>query len=251
MSTIAYSQEEVDEQNDDEPPQLVDTDQWARELTADELALIDRYSNKFRTQIIDLQKKDQTQPVDVTVHHESYTFYVCDVGRSIVEIFNFDGSLEHVIDDAIITKFQPSTIAVAHDGTFFVASTIHHQIQMYCPMVTEQDPNETNANADENFYYQQFKLGSPGSNLHQFSKPSGIAIDNTDGYLYICDRGNFCIKVMRPEGVCERTIELMVSDEHPYYCAPIQVVHQNLSNQLVCLIGSGDAICFVPKSATG
>ena len=72
----------------DEAPDLVDANAPPRYLTSEELALTERYSNKLRTQIIRLQIKDQTQPVDVRIHHETYTLYLCDVGRSVVEIYN-------------------------------------------------------------------------------------------------------------------------------------------------------------------
>ncbi|UJR25685.1 hypothetical protein I4U23_007036 [Adineta vaga] len=236
----------------DQAPQLVDANTLARELTADELALGERYSNKSRTQIIELQKKDQTQPVDVAIHHDTYTIYVCDVGRSVVEIFDMYGKLQHVIDDQTTLKFQPTSIAVAFDGTVIVGSHFNHRFHMYSPLdPSEDEHNNSNANSQHVYQYQQYKLGGPGNNLHEFQHPAGLSIDYTDGYLYICDRGNYRIQVLRPEGVCERTIELFLQDEELNHIAPIQIAHQQIGDQVVCIIGTGDAICFIPKYSDG
>ena len=43
-------------------------------------------------------------------------------------------------------------------------------------------------------------------------------MDFNDGYLYICDRGNYRIQVMRPEGVCERVIDLVLRDQQQFSC---------------------------------
>jgi hypothetical protein len=232
-------------QEGDEAPQLVDANQPSRELTADELALNERYSNKARTQEINLQKKDQTRPVDVSIRHESYTLYSCDVGRSVVEIYDMYGKLQHVIDDQTTLKLQPTSIAVAYDGTIIVASHFNHCLHMYSP-----DDNQ-NENVHEGYHFKQYKLGSPGHDIHQFHYPAGIAIDFSDGYLYVCDRGNFRIQVLRPEGVCERVIDLVAYDQEQSPVPPIQIALQQKGDQTVCITGKGDALCFIPKCANG
>jgi 6-phosphogluconolactonase (cycloisomerase 2 family) len=153
--------------------------------------------------VIYLQVKDNTQPVDVCIHHESYTIYSCDVGRSVIEIFDMYGKLEHVIDDQTTVKFQPTAIAVAYDGTIIVTSHFNHRLHMYSPSTTQQT---------DGYHYDQYKLGSPGHEIHQFHFPADLAIDYQDGYIYVCDRGNNRIQVLRPEGVCERIIQLLSHD---------------------------------------
>ncbi|CAF0726506.1 unnamed protein product [Rotaria sp. Silwood1] len=249
-----YEDEYVEEVESDEAPQLVDANQLPRELTADELALNERYSNKLRTQIIDLQVKDHRQPIDVCIHHESYTLYSCDVGRSIVEIFDMYGKLQHTINDQAMTKFQPTAIAVAYDGTVILASHFHHCLYMYSPTgLQETEDAAQNETLYDGYHFKQYKLGSPGHDLHQFHHPAGIAIDYNDGYLYICDRGNFRIQVMRPEGVCERVIDLIVcnQEEEEYQINPIQIAHQQSTEQIVCIVDQGNALCFIPKDADG
>ena len=241
-----YETEYVEEEVEDEPPQLVDAYQTARELTADELALNGRYSNKSSTRIISLQVKDQTQPVDVCIHHDTHLLYSCDVGRSVVEIFDLNGKLQHVIDDPTTIKLQPTAIAVAFDGTVIVASHFQHRLHMYSPVVNEDGYAHV-----QGYQFRQFRLGSPGHDAQQFHHPAGIAMDLNDGYLYVCDRGNYRIQVFRPEGICERVVDLVLQDEEETPAAPIQVALQRKGKQMISIVGTGDAICFIPKNADG
>ncbi|CAF3919560.1 unnamed protein product [Rotaria sp. Silwood2] len=248
-----YQPEYVEEVESDEAPELTAANQLPREITADDLALNERYSNKLRTQIIDLQIKEHRQPIDVSIHHESYTLYSCDVGRSIVEIFDMYGKLQHTINDPATTKFQPTAIAVAYDGTVILGSHFHHCLHMYSPIdLHETEDVAQNEILQDEYHFKQYKLGSPGHDVHQFHHPAGIAIDFTDGYLYVCDRGNFRIQVMRPEGVCERVIELLTRDEEgECQISPMQITHQQNTQQIVCIVDQGDALCLIPKDADG
>jgi hypothetical protein len=153
-----------------------------------------------------------------------------------------NGKIQHVVNDSTMLQFQPTAIAVAFDGTMIIASHFHHRLHMYSPSPSQ----------NENYQYKQFKLGSPGNELHQFNHPAGITIDHTNGYLYICDRSNYRIQVMSPEGICERVIELFIKDKKQKYpLDPVRIAHQQNSDQMVCIVGEGDAICFISKHANG
>jgi hypothetical protein len=221
----------------------VDSNQLTRELTADELALNQRYSDKTCMKFINLPANDQTQPVDLRIHHETNKIYLCDVTRSIVEIYNINGTLEHMIDNSIMLKFQPTAIAVAFDGTIIIASHFNHCLHMYTP-----NDSKTEANL---YSYKQFKLGTLGNQMHQFYQPAGIAIDPNDGYVYVCDRGNYRLQVITPEGLCQRVIELFLNHKKKHQLDPIRVAFQQNFDQIVCIIGDGDTICFIPKHANG
>ncbi|CAF0847375.1 unnamed protein product [Rotaria sp. Silwood1] len=212
-------------------------------ITADDLALNERYSDKTRIQNINLQAYDQTQPVDISIHHEKNKIYLCDIGRSVVQIFDINGTLEHVINGKIMSKFQPTAIAVAFDGTLILASHFNHCLHMYLPNDTQ---NQSNC-----YSYKQFKLGTEGHQIHQFYNPAGITIDKSDGYLYVCDRGNYRIQVITPDGLCERIIELYLNDKKKYPLDPVRIALQPNSEHIVCIIGAGDAICFIPKYTNG
>jgi hypothetical protein len=221
----------------------VDANQLTRELTADELALNPRYSDKTRIKFINLQVTDQTQPVDVRIHNDTNQIYSCDVGRSLVEIYDFNGTLQHVINNPSMSKFQPTALAVAFDETIIIASHFNHCLHMYS--------THDSLNTTARFSYKQFKLGAPGNKIHEFYHPAGIAIDHKDGCLYVCDRGNYRIQVITPDGVCQRMIELFLNAKKKIPLDPIRVAIQQNSDQIVCIIGSGDAICFIPKEANG
>jgi DNA-binding beta-propeller fold protein YncE len=152
--------------------------------------------------------------------------------------------MEHFnINDSVMNKFKPTAIAVAFDGTIIIASYFSHYLQMHAPNPT---PN------NENIYsYKLFKLGSPGIYIHQFQYPAGITIDQSDGYLYICDRGNFRIQVMNPDGICERVIELVLNSKKKQQLEPVRIAHQKKLDQLVCILGNGDVLGLIPKNANG
>lgn len=217
--------------------------QVERELTADELALNQRYTAKTSMKSINLQVAEQTQPVDLRVHLETDEIYMCDVGRSVLEIYDINSALQHVIDSATMIKFQPTAVAVASDGTIIVTSHFHHCLHMYSPSDSRSSSNR--------YAYKQFKLGTYGDQLHQFHHPAGIAIDHKDGNLYVCDRGNYRIQVILPEGICDRVIQLFLNGKKKYPLDVIRVALQSNSDQIVCIVGSGDAICFLPKQAAG
>jgi DNA-binding beta-propeller fold protein YncE len=212
-------------------------------LTANDLALNERYSDKTRIQVINLHEKEQAQPGDVCIDHVTNKIYLCDIGRSTVEIYDINRILQHVIDGSTMIKFKPTAITIAFDGTVIVASHFSHCLHMYSP---KDSQSETNC-----YSYKQFKLGVQGSQIHQFTEPAGISLDSNDGYLYVCDRGNYRIQVIRPEGICERVIELFLNSRKKYQLDPVRVALQKNSDQMVCIIGLGDAICFVPKHANG
>ena len=223
--------------------------EFNRELSADELGLNERYSNTLSVRFINLQAKEQTQPVDVRIQSESNHIYLCDVGRSVVEIFDLYGARLHVIDDPVMSKFQPTALVMAFDGTIIVASHFNHYLHMYTPMMDQQ---KSDADAVLNPYkYQQYKLGGEGTQLHQFFHPAGVTIDPRDGYLYVCDRGNYRIKVLSPQGVCERVVELVISGKKKQHLDPSRIACQTAQNQLVCIFGAGDAICFFSQHASG
>jgi DNA-binding beta-propeller fold protein YncE len=142
-----------------------------------------------------------------------------------------------------MTKFQPTAIAIAFDETIIIASHFNHCLHMYSPSDSQNTTNH--------YAYKQFKLGAPGSQIHQFYHPAGIAIDHNDGNLYVCDRGNYRIQVIRPEGICERVMELFVNGKKKYPLEPVRIAVQRIYDRIVCIVGAGDAICFIPKQTNG
>ncbi|CAF1363956.1 unnamed protein product [Adineta steineri] len=213
------------------------------ELTENDLSLHERYTDKTRMECINLQVKDETQPVDISVNHTTNKIYLCDVGRGVVEIYDMNKTLEHVIGDSTMIDFRPTAITLGRDGTIIVSSHFSHCLHMYLP---QKSANETNP-----YSYKQFKLGIEGTHIHEFYQPAGICIDSITGYLYICDRGNYRIQVMTPEGICERVIELFLNSKKKFRLDPVRIALQNHSDHIVCIIGEGDSICLIPKYSNG
>lgn len=140
-------------------------------------------------------------------------------------------------------RFQPTALAIGLDATVISASHFNHYLCMYTP----SDPQ----NSAACYTYQQFKFGAPGTQIHEFYNPAGIAIDYIDGCLYVCDRGNCRIQVIRPEGLCERVIQLYLDIKKKHPLDPIRIGLQQNANRIVCIVGTGDAICFMPKESNG
>jgi 6-phosphogluconolactonase (cycloisomerase 2 family) len=220
-----------------------------RILTGDELALHERYSNPLQNRSINLQVTDRTDPVDIHIHRDTNHLYVCDIGRSLVEIFDVTGTLLHSINDSIINNFHPTAILVKSDGTIIVSSFFSHYLQMYSPMTT-QFGNDMNM-AVNRYSYQTFKLGIEGHQIHQFYHPSGMTIDHQSGYIYVCDRENRRIKVLTPQGICERIIHLVSAHDKRVLLSPIHIAYQSMFDRLVCIVNTGDTICLFSKHANG
>ena len=216
QSPTSPSKHQLDQQfSYNSSAEMVDPNELTREFTADELALHSQYSNKTHMKVINLQRKDETQPVDLRIYHEKNHIYLCDVGRSVVEIYDLNGIFQRMINDSTISKFQPTAIAVASDGTVIIASHFNHCLYMYSPNDSHMGINHCS--------YKQFKLGTQGTLIHQFYQPAGIVIDYSNGYLYVCDRGNYRIQVIRPEGFCERVIHLFLNTKKKYPLDPIRI----------------------------
>lgn len=212
-----------------------------RPLAAEDLALHDRYSNPLHCAFISLEASDHTHPSDVRIHHEMNRIYVSDVGRSVIEIFDVNGHLLHTINDPAMLNCQPNRFVITPDGTLIISSAIHHCLYMYSPTAPLSD----------HFQYQQFKLGAAGKLIHQFYSPSDLTVDPSNGYIFVCDVGNYRIKVLTPEGVCERIIQLVFLNPRKQYLCPTAITYQPTRNQLVCIVNNEDAICFVSKHANG
>lgn len=201
-----------------------------------------RYSNPLNCRFISLEATDHTHPSDIRIHNALNRIYLSDIGRSIVEIFDMNGQVLHSISDPAILKFQPNRFVVTVDGTLIISSAVLHCLYMYSPA----------SPFSENFQYQQFKLGAEGKLIHQFSSPSDMVADPNNGYVYVCDVGNYRIKVLTPQGMCERIIQLAyLVNGVKQYLYPTAITYQPTRGQLVCIVNNEDAICFFSKHANG
>lgn len=115
--------------------------------------------------------------------------WVTDVGLHQVFKFSSDGTLLLTVGERGVagggqTRFnQPTDIAVAKDGSFYV---------------TDGYGNARVVKFAQDGRYL-FEWGTPGAAPGQFNVPHGIAIDDAQN-LYVADRGNGRIQVFSPEG---------------------------------------------------
>jgi len=78
---------------------------------------------------------------------------------------------------------RPTQVAVARDGSFYVSDGY-------------KNSRVVNFSAKGGY---QFEWGGKGGEPGQFNLPHGIAVD-TQGHVYVCDRGNSRLQVFDPQG---------------------------------------------------
>lgn len=130
------------------------------------------------------------------------SIYVADSENNAIRVITKDGKVSTIAgsgklgsDDGIGAEASfdhPSDIAVAKDGTVYVADTLNHSIRKITPAgkvttltADSNRPFEYFPGAVE--YTGNFKDGPIAS--AQFNEPAGLALDSK-GNLYVSDRGN-------------------------------------------------------------
>lgn len=131
---------------------------------------------------------------------DSGNLFFTDLGNSTIRKISTSGVVSTLAGSPAINDFAdgsgsnarfnfPVGIAVAKDGTIFVADEFNHRIRK----ITPAGVVSTFAGATPGF------SDGTGANA-RFSNPRGIAID-AEGTLYIADTGNNRIRKITPSGV--------------------------------------------------
>ncbi|HRE48714.1 MAG TPA: TIGR03663 family protein [Aggregatilineales bacterium] len=129
--------------------------------------------------------------------------YIADSQNARILIYNEFGVLQRQFGTATVTNAQnalpeigtfrePWGIAVANDGTIFVADTWNHRVQVFAPDGTPLRTWGTFGQAD---------ASAPASvaNPQAFYGPRAIAVD-AKNHVYVADTGNMRIRVYTGEG---------------------------------------------------
>lgn len=132
--------------------------------------------------------------------------YIADTDNHLIRKISKDGTVTTIAGDGLLGHkdgkgkaarfYQPHDVAVAADGTLYVADTLNHLIRKITP-----DGNVTTLNAPSERvieviggYAVHAGDYADGSLLEaKFNEPTSIAIDNK-GNLYISDTGNNTIR---------------------------------------------------------
>jgi peptidylamidoglycolate lyase len=128
-------------------------------------------------------------PHGLTIDQDD-NLWLTDVGLHQVFKFDPEGNLlmtlgEHGVKGSDESHFnQPTDVAVAADGSFYVSDGYgNSRVMKFSP--------------DGKFL---MSWGSAGSDLGQFDTPHSIALDSF-GNVYVADRGNARLQIFSPDGI--------------------------------------------------
>lgn len=119
-------------------------------------------------------------PLGIAVDASGYV-YVTDRSDRIQK-FTPDGEYLRAWGRGLM---QPMGLAVAPDGTLYVADTWNHQVKVYGP--SSQSPDQT------------WGVRGGGAGQGDFNEPHGIALD-ADGLVYVVESGNHRVQVFTSDG---------------------------------------------------
>ncbi|MDR7856684.1 stalk domain-containing protein [Tissierella sp.] len=128
--------------------------------------------------------------------------YVADAGNNSIRVISSNGQVTTVAGDGLIGHqdgagknsrfYNPLDVAVAKDGTLYVADTLNHLIRK---ITTEGEVSTLNAVSQRAVEVMDGLVELAGDYLDgnlqeaKFNEPSGLALDSK-GNLYVSDSGN-------------------------------------------------------------
>lgn len=134
--------------------------------------------------------------------------YVADSGNHAIRKIGTDGRVTTLAGDGVLGSadgagrsarfYQPKDVAVAKDGTVYVADTLNHLIRKIAPDGTVTTLNAPSGRVVEVFPGKAVPAGDYADGVlkdAKFNEPSGLALD-ARGNLYVSDSGNQRIRYM-------------------------------------------------------
>ncbi|CAM3549171.1 stalk domain-containing protein [Marinicrinis lubricantis] len=136
------------------------------------------------------------------VQADDGTIYVADSGNHAIRKITTDGLVETIAGSGLIGRsdgsgseaafYEPRDVAVAKDGTIYVADTLNHLIRKISPSGVVTTLNSASDRVVQAYPGVAVPAGDykDGSIAEaKFNEPSGLAID-AKGNLYVSDSGN-------------------------------------------------------------
>jgi sugar lactone lactonase YvrE len=144
-------------------------------------------------------------PSGLTVDAEG-NIYVADTGNHVIRKIDTEGNVTTVAGDGVQGNqngtgegaqfYHPQDVAVAKDGTLYIADTLNHSIRKIAP---DGKVTTLNAASERSVEVVAGSVESAGDYVDgslrnaKFNEPSGIVIDSK-GNLYVSDTGNQLIR---------------------------------------------------------
>jgi sugar lactone lactonase YvrE len=167
-------------------------------------------------------------PLGITVDHAG-NVYVADAGNHMIRRIDTEGNVTTVAGDGIMGDqdgageearfFHPQDIAVAEDGTLYIADTLNHLIRKISP---NGKVTTLNAPSDRVVEVVAGSVESAGDYLDgqlknaKFNEPSSIVIDSK-GNLYVSDTGNHLIRYIDLEAQQVTTVAGNIHNNGSFY----------------------------------
>nr|WP_052019701.1 stalk domain-containing protein [Paenibacillus sp. JCM 10914] len=132
--------------------------------------------------------------------------YITDTKNHQIRKISKDGMVTTVAGDGIIGDedgtgtgarfYHPQDVAVAADGTLYVADTLNHSIRQISPdgqVTTLNAPSDRVVEVEAGYVVPAGDYADGELSASKFNEPTSIAIDNK-GNLFISDTGNHVIR---------------------------------------------------------
>ncbi|MEF2248012.1 stalk domain-containing protein [Paenibacillus sp. IITD108] len=132
--------------------------------------------------------------------------YIADAENNLIRKISKDGAVSTIAGDGILGNkdgagtgarfYQPQDVAVAADGTLYVADTLNHLIRRITPdgqVTTLNAPSDRVVEVTAGYAVLAGDYADGKLSASKFNEPTSLAIDKK-GNLYVSDTGNHVIR---------------------------------------------------------
>ncbi|WP_019637719.1 stalk domain-containing protein [Paenibacillus fonticola] len=157
--------------------------------------------------------------------------YIADTDNHRVRKISKDGTVTTIAGDGIIGDedstgtrarfYHPQDVAVASDGTLYVADTLNHLIRQITPdgqVTTLNAPSDRVVEVEAGYVVPAGDYADGALSASKFNEPASIAIDHK-GNLYVSDTGNHVIRYIDLAKGTVATAAGLSPGEKPVYAA--------------------------------